>query len=81
MKIHLCMKDPDALSDAIEDAVRNSVESLAMLEQLSEKEKEALMEVRMDQEREKCRHWLEYGEYINILIDTDADTAIVLRKE
>lgn len=74
MKFTVTMKDPDTLTDAIEEAVREEVEAMG----LPEDEAEALMEARADKVGRLCDRWFEYGEYLQVEIDTEAETATVV---
>lgn len=73
MKIKVVFKDPDTLSDTVQEAARSS-----MPEGLSEAEKEAIMELRTEKIYNQCSKWFAMGEYMGIEIDTEADTARVL---
>jgi hypothetical protein len=73
MKINVMLKDPDGFSDAIDDAVR---ESLATIE--DEDEREALKEVRREKVQTFLNRWVEYSEYVSIEFDMDAGTASVV---
>jgi hypothetical protein len=77
MKIRVTMKNPDALHDAVEEAVK---EELANADNLSEEEKEEIMEIRRNENIEKARKWFEYGEYLTVEIDTEADTCVVVQR-
>lgn len=74
MKFRVQMKNPDALSDAVEREVAESLNLLA----LSPNEREELVIVRRDEMFEKCLKWFRYGEYLTVEIDTDADTCVVI---
>ena len=71
MKFQVTMKDPDCLHDALREAAR---ESVGQVEGLSEDEREAVLEKRLESLQEKTRRWFEYGEYLRVEIDTDANT-------
>jgi hypothetical protein len=43
-------------------------------------EKEAVVEQRREKVAEICSKWFEYGEYLRVEIDTEANTATVLSK-
>lgn len=75
MKFTVSMKDPDTLSDAIADAVR---EDLAKIDGLTIDDREALFETRRDAAGEVAAKWFEWGEYLRVEIDTDAKTITVL---
>jgi hypothetical protein len=73
MKIEITMKDPDCLEEPIDEAVKASLADLG----LDADEMEPLIEKRTEKIREKMNHWFEYGEYVTIIVDTDAMTATV----
>lgn len=73
MKFTVTMKDPDTLSDAIQDAVKHE-----NMEGMEEDEIEALREMRAEKIKKLCRMWFEYGEYLRVEIDTDTKTCIVI---
>jgi hypothetical protein len=64
MQIEVTMKTPDALMDAINDAL-----SVVEDEEIRQ-EKEAALE-------ELCKKWFQYGEYVTLIIDTDKQTCTV----
>lgn len=72
MKFFVTMKDPDTLSDAIEDKLSESLEGF------DEEEAHALKMIRSDRAHEVASLWFEYGEYLTIEIDTDNKTARVV---
>lgn len=74
MKFIVHIKDPDSLSEAIDEAV---VESLADLG-LDDDEMEPLIKKRSEKIHHKVATWVEYGECYRIEFDTDTMTAIVL---
>ena len=76
MKILIYLKDPDAVSDALDEAVRNSI--LPLMGVLSKEELDQLAETRMDEIGNKIEKWVKYGEYITVEIDTDLRTARVV---
>ena len=75
MKFVVQMKDPDVLHDAIYEAVTAEVENM---EGLDEDEKEAVVETRKLKVQELCGKWFEYGEYLRVEIDTEAETCTVI---
>ena len=75
MKFIVTFKDPDGPSDSIDEAARKSI---AAIEGLSEPEREALEEKRIEALREATAKWFKWGEYVDIEIDTEAGTATVL---
>ena len=74
MKFRVSMKDPDTLADAIRDAVTEEIEKLC----LPEDEQEAILEVRFEKVSDVCRNWFQYGEYLEVEVDTDAKTCVVV---
>jgi hypothetical protein len=74
MKIRVRMIDPDTLQDAIVDAVKADMKALP----LSKPEVEAIMDLRTAAVAELAAKWFEYGEYLEVEIDTDADTCVVV---
>lgn len=78
MKFKVTMKDPDTLSDAIDDAVKDDLETVAGL---SSDDREALFETRRKAAGEVAAKWFRYGEYVTVEIDTEAQTAIVCQSE
>jgi len=72
--IHVTMKDTDVLYDAIEDAVRIELAESG----LDEEEQEAIQEIRREKYGNVASKWFRYGEYLDVEIDTDAQTIKVL---
>ncbi len=64
------MKDPDTLHDAIGDKTVADI--------LDEDERDAVADLRNKKTRELCGEWFEYGEYLQVEVDTDAKTCTVL---
>jgi len=77
MKFKVHMKDPDTLSDAVEEAVKVEVDAMPGLDA---EEKEQLVETRAEKVRGLCGKWFEYGEYLTVEIDTEAQTCTVVPK-
>ena len=76
MKFKVTMKDPDTLYDAIGEAVEQAVsDTIGVGDQ---DEREALIKVRVDKVKIICNKWFEYGEYLTVEIDTDAETCTVV---
>ena len=75
MKFRVTMKDPDSLSDAIDDAIKEELKSVSGL---SNEEREYLFDGRHDAVYKDAGQWFKYGEYLTVEIDTDAGTAIVV---
>lgn len=78
MKIRICMKDPDGPYDCIREAVK---ESMSNMEFLTDHEREAFYTARLETVEDACRPWLRYGEYMDIEIDTDTNSAVVIKHE
>lgn len=76
MKVRVTLKDPDALYDAVDEAVREWAKGL---EDLSQAEREAVAQVRKEKVREAiCNRFMEYGEYLEVEFDVAAETATVV---
>lgn len=73
MKFRVTMKCPDALDDAIRDAV-----GAVGFDGLSEDEAELVRESRSEAARKLCSRWFEYGEYLTVEVDTEAGTCVVM---
>lgn len=71
------MKDPDGVSDAIMEAAQRSVAGM----KLDDDEREELEESRREKISEKLGKWFEYSEYLDIEIDLDAGTAVVVERK
>lgn len=77
MKFRVTMKDPDTLGDAIDDAVRAELKTVGGL---TDNERETLLDDRRDAVKAVTAKWFEWGEYVTIEIDTDANSATVIAK-
>lgn len=81
MKIKVIMKTPDALGDAIWNAVMEKICDPENIEDadLAELEEENSSEVSdlSEECRKICEKWFEFGEYLTVEIDTDEKTATV----
>jgi hypothetical protein len=75
MKFKVQMKDPDTLYDAMRDAIGEDVREIPGL---SDQEREAVQEKRQEAVSELCAKWFEYGEYLTVEIDTEAQTCVVV---
>lgn len=73
MKFTVQMKDPDVLQDAIADAVGELT-----VPGLDKEELARVREMRRDTVANICAQWFEYGEYLRVEIDTEAQTCTVL---
>lgn len=74
MKFRVSMKDPDTLYDAIAEAVRSELKQLG----LDQDELELLEESRFKKVSDICDQWFRYGEYLEVEIDTEAKTCVVV---
>jgi len=72
MKFTVSMKSPDALDDAIKEAVKQY--NMGGMEE----EIETLREMREEKIKKFCHAWFQYGEYLRVEIDTKANTCTVL---
>jgi len=75
MKFRVQMKNPDALADAIDAAVKTDVSQIAGLD---EDERAAVAEQRVETFRDVAGAWFEYDEYLTVEIDTEAKTCVVV---
>lgn len=75
MIIDVTFKDPDVVGDAIDDALKSSRPN-----GLTDAEWDAVKDVRRQEIGEKVAKWFEFDEYVHIRIDTDKDTADVVKK-
>lgn len=74
MKIQITFKDPDAVSNAIQDHVAHDVRSLLL------DRNDALMveAIRTEKANEALTPWIRGGEYLEVEFDTEAKTATVI---
>ena len=75
MKFKVTMKDPDTLIDAIRDAAWEAVGNVAGVH---DSEKKYLAENRSEELSELASRWFEYGEYLTVEIDTEAQSIRVV---
>ena len=76
MKIHITLKDPHTMHDAVTDAVAEDVKHLSGL---SDHERAAIANERaIEIQSEISDRWMEYGEYLRFEVDTDTWTATIL---
>lgn len=73
MKFTVTMKDPDTLQEAISEAVKEIV-----IGGMEADELQAFREMRAEKITELCGKWFEWGEYLRVEVDTDAETCTVL---
>lgn len=78
MKIRVTMKDPDALYEAVQEAVAAGVKKL---EGLTDQERDDLVDFRCDQVRTRIvENWMEWGEYLEVEFNLDAMSATVVKR-
>ena len=77
MKIDVYLKDPDGFSDSVHEAAVASLKGLP----LSARELEAVRDAREEEANQFLRRWVEDGEYIGIVFDTEAGTATVVERK
>lgn len=78
MKFRITMKDPDGVWDSIQSAAIDSVESD---DSLDRDERNLLIDHRRERLSEFIRKWVQFGEYMTVEFDTDANTATVVPGE
>lgn len=74
MKFKVYMKDPDVLYDGIDEAIDAELKASG----LPEDEQEALREIRHEKASDVASTWFQYGEYLTVEIDTEAETIRVV---
>ena len=77
MKFKITMIDPDGAYDSLQDAAKQAA---AEVTGVDDDEREALVEYKMDKIQGIAKQWLEYGEYLTVEIDTEANTCTVLKR-
>lgn len=75
MKLVIEVKDPDGIHESVRQAVEDD---LAKIEGLTDDERRSLMDDRVDRAFDSVSRWVKYQEYMQIEIDTEADTATVI---
>lgn len=74
MKFQITMKDPDGCYDCMKQAAEDSVASL----DVSDEEKDLLIDSRESEVKKACSKWFRYGEYLTVEVDTEANTCTVV---
>lgn len=74
MKAEIFLKDPDGFYESVRHAANESVQSI---EGLNEGEREELAESRVDTLNAFLKQWVEYGECVTLIADTEAGTLTV----
>jgi|ERR1700733_13499687 len=77
MIIKFYIKDSDCFYDAVQSAVNEEVDKL----NLESDEHEAMVELRIEKTWNKLSKWIEYQEYLNVEMDTEADIATVVPRK
>jgi hypothetical protein len=72
MIIKVTMKTPDAMSEAIKDAVARE-----MPVNMDEDERQEMFDERVEQAETVLRQWFRWGEILDISFDTETKTATV----
>lgn len=80
MKIKITMNDPDAMHYAVREAVEKSVLE-SKNKDLSDIEKQAVIEVRHEAVLNKVSKWFQNSKYLVVEIDVDKDTCAVVPQE
>ena len=75
MKFVITMKDPDALHEAVSEAVHEEVHAMGLKDP---DEMEVLEDVRVEKVLEACKKWFRWDEYLRVEVDTEAGTCVVL---
>ncbi len=75
MKFRVMFKDPDGPMDSIQEAATEYVNSLTGID---EDDKESLIESRVEKIKKVTDKFFEYGEYVELEVDTDAKTCVVI---
>lgn len=69
------MKDPDCLYESVQEAAEASAKAIP---DLTDDEREAIVDKRKESFSDVASTWFRYGEYLVVEIDTDAKTCRVL---
>lgn len=76
MKFQVTFKSPDAVSYKISNLIEEELDNL----NLEEDELNAIREIRIQKLSEKVGKWFKHLEYVTIEIDTEKDTAMVVKQ-
>jgi hypothetical protein len=71
------MKDPDGVWESVRESVERDVAGVAGL---SDAERDVLLESRSEEAFKAISPWMEHGECLTVVFDTDASTAMVERR-
>lgn len=78
MKIRVTLKDPDVFSECVDHAIRKTIDH--EYETADDDEREAVTDLRTEKVWRVLKQWVEHQEYITIEFDTDAGTAVVVKR-
>ena len=73
MRFTITMKDPDGVYESIQDAIGGIRVGGLDADELSD-----VRERRAEKVHKLCGRWFEYGEYLRVEVDTEAETCTVL---
>ncbi len=76
MILRITLRDPDGVWESIDNVIRSAVRADCL--PLSEDEQEALVESRREQVNQSLGRWLDYGQYLTVEVDTEANTVRVV---
>lgn len=77
MRFQVYIKDPDVFDEEIKEAVDKELSA----SNLPKDEQEAIKPIRLHKLYNFIDKWVEYGEYITVEFDTEANTAIVVPRK
>lgn len=77
MKIYLTFKTPDALEDAAREQAERVKEAAAEEDTLTTEEIEERYEKTYNEVLDAGKKWFQYGEYVNVVLDTETGTCTV----
>ncbi len=77
MKFRVTMKDPDGVYDSLDEAAKEAADAV---QGIDDDERESVQEMKREKLAEFAGKWLEYGEYAEIEFDTEAGTAVLVKR-
>jgi len=78
MKFKVTLKDPDGVYESIEDAAKSAANEVAGVLELDDEDRASFVERKTEKLKKLCSKWFEYGEYLTVEIDTEAETCVVV---
>ena len=75
MKFRITLKDPDGVGMSIDDVAAQTIP-----EDLTENEKEVIMDLRRQRMSDFLKKWIEFDEYVTLEFDTNEKTATVVER-